>query len=71
MKELNIFREVKKLLEKGERIILATVIGTTGSTPAGSSAKMIVREEGLQIIGTIGGNYLMASAKQKPFFLVS
>lgn len=60
MKELNIFREVKNLLEKEERIILATVIGTSGSTPAGSSAKMIIREEGLQIIGTIGGGCLEA-----------
>lgn len=60
MKELNIYREVKGLLEKGERITLATVIGTTGSTPAGSSAKMTVREDGLQIIGTIGGGCLEA-----------
>lgn len=51
---LDIYREVIKVIESGERGALATVIGATGSTPGKESAKMLIREDG-STVGTIGG----------------
>ncbi len=51
---LDIYREIARLLESGQRGALATVIGATGSTPGKESAKMLVREDGSSV-GTIGG----------------
>jgi xanthine dehydrogenase accessory factor len=52
MKEL--YREVLRILESGERAALATVIGSTGSTPGKESAKMLIRADGSSL-GSIGG----------------
>ena len=41
-----VFREAVVRLEKGERIVLATVIRTKGSTPQKPGAKLLVREDG-------------------------
>ena len=49
-----IYTEITRLLESGQRGALATVIGATGSTPGKESAKMLVREDG-STVGTIGG----------------
>jgi xanthine dehydrogenase accessory factor len=51
---LELYREVVKLIEAGERGAIATVIGATGSTPGKESAKMLVRADG-STMGTIGG----------------
>jgi xanthine dehydrogenase accessory factor len=51
---LELYREITRLLESGQRGALATVIGATGSTPGKESAKMLVREDG-STVGTIGG----------------
>ncbi len=44
-------------MEDGRRFVLASVIRAAGSTPRGTSAKMIVLEDGTSI-GTIGGGCL-------------
>jgi len=49
-----VFREAVVRLEKGERIVLATVIRTKGSTPQKPGAKLLVREDGTGA-GTLGG----------------
>ncbi len=49
-----IYREILRVLEKGEKAALATVVGSTGSTPGKESAKMLVRADGT-FLGTIGG----------------
>ena len=48
------YQEIEEYLESGEPFALATVVGTRGSTPRKTSAKMLVTKEG-QIKGTIGG----------------
>ncbi len=63
-KDLNVFREAAALLGAGEKITLATVAGASGSTPAGPSAKMLIRENGVDTIGTVGGGCLEAGAVQ-------
>ncbi len=52
MKEL--YRDIEALLEQQEPFVVATVVGTRGSTPRKTSAKMLVRQDG-RIQGTIGG----------------
>lgn len=52
MKE--IYQEILRILEEGERAAVATVIGATGSTPGKESAKMLIRADGSSV-GSIGG----------------
>jgi xanthine dehydrogenase accessory factor len=49
-----IYRELKRGLEEGEPMVLATVARTRGSTPRKTGAKMVVRKDG-SFFGTIGG----------------
>jgi xanthine dehydrogenase accessory factor len=51
---IEIYREILRLIERGERGALATVVGATGSTPGKEGSKMLVRADGT-ILGTIGG----------------
>ena len=41
-------------LTKGERVVLATVLETSGSVPRGTGAAMAVLETG-ETVGTVGG----------------
>ncbi len=60
-------KKVNELLENGDRLVLASVIKSQGSSPRGSGAKMIVTENG-DSYGTIGGgcveNYVFHEAKK-------
>ncbi len=51
----NIYSEILTALEVEENIMLATVVSTSGSTPASSLSKMIIKRDGLVTVGTIGG----------------
>src|SRR5262245_32728840 len=51
---IEIYREIVRLVESGEKGALATVVGSTGSTPGKEAAKMLVRADGTTV-GTIGG----------------
>src|SRR5262245_52915547 len=51
---LEIFREIVRMVERGEKGALATVVGSAGSTPGKESAKMLIRSDGTTL-GTIGG----------------
>jgi xanthine dehydrogenase accessory factor len=51
---IDLYKEIIRLVEQGEKGALATVIGSTGSTPGKESAKMLVRSDGTTV-GTIGG----------------
>lgn len=46
--------ELERLLRAGERVALATVIGTLGPTPRLAGARMVVRRDGRHL-GTVGG----------------
>jgi xanthine dehydrogenase accessory factor len=53
----DLYEEIVKLKAEGGSAALATIIGTEGSTPRETGAKMLVREDGT-ILGTIGGGCL-------------
>jgi xanthine dehydrogenase accessory factor len=57
---MDIFEEIAKSLKEEEQIMLATIISTSGSTPAAELSKMVVRDRGLRAIGTVGGGCLEA-----------
>jgi xanthine dehydrogenase accessory factor len=57
---MDIFEEIAKALKDEELIMLATIVSTTGSTPAAQLSKMVIRKQGLTAIGTIGGGCLEA-----------
>jgi xanthine/CO dehydrogenase XdhC/CoxF family maturation factor len=46
--------EAKDRLDRGERVAMATIVSTRGSTPRKVGAKMLVFEDGL-FLGTVGG----------------
>lgn len=52
-----VFEEVARLQRGGQPCVLATVIGSRGSSPRKSGARMVVRPDG-GITGTIGGGAL-------------
>jgi xanthine dehydrogenase accessory factor len=49
-----VFDEIARALREGNRIAVATVANTRGSTPRTTGAKMVVRADGT-FCGTIGG----------------
>jgi xanthine dehydrogenase accessory factor len=52
---VNIFSEIISALQTEEKVMLATVIATSGSTPASSLSKMLVKRSGSVSVGTVGG----------------
>ncbi|MDI6820514.1 MAG: XdhC/CoxI family protein [Candidatus Hodarchaeaceae archaeon] len=53
-KPIEIFEAAAKLLGKGKRVALCTIVEKIGSGPAEKGGKMLVAEDG-EMIGTIGG----------------
>lgn len=53
----DVFREVSRLRDAGERGVLVVVVESIGSTPAKAGARMIVRPDGTTF-GTVGGGAL-------------
>ncbi len=49
-----LFTEIKNRLTNNEDLVLVTVVASSGSTPRGSGARMLIGKEG-RICGTIGG----------------
>lgn len=60
---IDIVEHALKLLQKGEKLVEATVIMHQGSTPRSAGAKMVIDQEG-KGYGTIGGGLLEAMAMQ-------
>jgi len=50
----DIYKEIVKIRESGQRAALATIISRKGSTPQKESAKMLIKTDG-SIIGSVGG----------------
>ena len=48
------FHEAANELEKGDPVVVATVVRTKGSTPQKPGAKLLVRKDGSGV-GTLGG----------------
>ncbi len=60
MANVKIYKHISRLLDSGKDGILATILNTRGSTPAGSMSKMFAIEGGPQITGTVGGGRIEA-----------
>jgi xanthine dehydrogenase accessory factor len=60
---IKLLQSICHLLEEGEDLVMATVIGHSGSTPRSVGARMIVRRNGA-IIGTIGGGLVEFHAQK-------
>lgn len=52
---VDIIEEILSALEAEDRLVLATIISTSGSTPASALSKMLVKQEGIVSVGTVGG----------------
>ncbi len=61
---LEIYQELARIISKGERAVLATIISSRGSTPRRAGAKMLIKEDGT-FIGTIGGGGTEHKIRQK------
>ncbi len=53
----DLINEILQCLERGEPVVVATVVGHSGSTPRTSGSRMIVHSDG-RIRGTVGGGAL-------------
>ncbi len=56
---IDIYREIVRLQELGQRAALATVVYTKGSTPRKPGSQMLVREDGTST-GSISGGCIEA-----------
>src|ERR1041385_605835 len=52
---MDIFLEILSALTTEDRVMLATIISTSGSTPASALSKMLVKSGGIVSVGTVGG----------------
>ncbi len=57
------FRQMAALLEEGQDLVLLTVIASSGSTPRGAGARMLMGRSG-RICGTIGGGAVEYRSQQ-------
>ncbi|MBI3006365.1 MAG: XdhC family protein [Ignavibacteriales bacterium] len=61
---MDIFDEILNALKSENRIMLATIISTSGSTPASAFSKMLMKNAGNTWVGTVGGGCLEADVLQ-------
>jgi len=61
---IGILRELADALERGERVALATIVDTHGSTPQKTGARLLVRAGGAAS-GTLGGGCIEAEAHER------
>ncbi len=52
---MDALKETVSALRSEDRVILATIVATSGSTPASAFAKMLVKDRGAVSLGTVGG----------------
>lgn len=52
---MDMYSAILDCLKTGEPAILATIISTSGSTPASALSKMLVKQGGAYSVGTVGG----------------
>lgn len=57
---MSVFHNIVKALESGEQAALATIITTTGSTPACAFSKMLILQKDSKTLGTVGGGCVEA-----------
>ncbi len=59
----NMFKNITQLLHEGQDLVLVTVIASSGATPRGAGARMLVSETG-RVCGTIGGGAVEYRSEQ-------
>ena len=57
--QTDLYRAINEASDRGERVVVATVTGTRGSTPQQRGAKMLFFEGG-EVAGTVGGGCIEA-----------
>src|SRR5947207_7228730 len=55
----DLYRAINEASDRGERVVVATVTGTRGSTPQRRGAKMLFFADG-EVAGTVGGGCIEA-----------
>lgn len=69
--DMDILQEIISALQSQERVMLATIISTTGSTPASALSKMLVKDNGKSWLGTVGGGCLEGDVLQEAIRMYS
>ena len=59
----NMLKTMKSMLSGGEDLVLVSVIASSGATPRGAGARMLIGREG-RICGTIGGGAVEYRSQQ-------
>ncbi len=62
---MELYQEILSGLGGRDRLVLATIVSSSGSTPVPPGAKMLVRERGDIPLGTIGGGCIEADVQQE------
>lgn len=55
---MDIYSELLSALQTEDHVMLATIISTSGSTPASAFSKMLIKRGGTESVGTVGGGCL-------------
>ncbi|NUM36747.1 MAG: XdhC family protein [Candidatus Brocadiae bacterium] len=63
MNDLNIYYTIQKYRQKGEPVVLATVVESLGATPRKEGAKMLLLPDG-EFLGTVGGGCVEGIVKK-------
>lgn len=59
----NMFQIMKERMKSGENLVMVTVVASSGATPRGAGARMLIGNEG-RLYGTIGGGAVEYRAQQ-------
>ncbi len=62
---MDVYEEIVAGLERGDRLVLATIVSSSGSTPVPPGAKMLVRGLASVPVGTIGGGCIEADIQEE------
>ena len=52
---MNIYDQIQSALQAEDSVMLATIVATSGSTPASALSKMLITRGGTASVGTVGG----------------
>ncbi len=61
---MDIFKEIIQALQREDRVMLATIISTSGSTPASALSKMMLKDNCSTMVGTVGGGCMEADVAE-------
>lgn len=62
---MDIYEEILVGLRANDRLMVATIIGSKGSTPVPAGAKMLIKEHAAIPIGTVGGGCVEADIQEE------